>query len=78
MSSELCECECVHLCVYVHICQYLIIMFGKNCKLKHSLSAVIWPVFKLQMIGFALNSSEINATLTTLQFTCEAQCLLAE
>lgn len=55
---------CVPVFVFVPICQYLIIMFIKNRKLKNSLSAVIWPVFKLQMIGFALNSSEINASLT--------------
>lgn len=62
VSSGLCLCERVHLCVC--ICQYLIIMLGENC-------AVIQPVFELQMIGFVLYRSEINATPTLSQFTCE-------
>lgn len=70
----LCLAGCVvWMCVY--ICQYLIIMFGKNLKLKHSLAAVIWPVIELQVIGFVLNSSEINATPTPLPVEL---CLLAK
>lgn len=68
VSSRLCLCEYVHVSIFVCVC--LSVSISSCCELKPGLNAVLWPVFKLQMIEFVLNSSEINATLTP--FTCEA------